>query len=83
VLPCWNVVRGFDLVSGKSLWSFDLIPGAEQFGSETWTGPDGANAWGGLAFRPWLAYIATGSPHPNYLACITAATTCSPTAWWR
>ena len=70
VLPCWNVVRGFDLASGKSLWSFDLIPGAGQFGSETWTGPGyGANAWGGLALDSGrgIAYIATGSPHPNYL----------------
>ena len=70
VLPCWNVVEAFDLLTGKSLWTFDLIPQSGQFGSDTWTGPGyGANTWGGMALdnARGIAYIATGSPHPNYL----------------
>jgi outer membrane protein assembly factor BamB len=51
VLPCWNVVEAFDLLTGKSLWTFDLIPRSGQFGSETWTGGlgYGANTWVGMA----------------------------------
>jgi quinoprotein glucose dehydrogenase len=59
ILPCWNVVRAFDLSSGKSLWSFHLM-----------TGPGyGANTWGGMALDSarGIAYVSTGSPHPNYL----------------
>jgi quinoprotein glucose dehydrogenase len=70
ILPCWNVVKAFDLFSGKTLWSFDLIPGEGEAGHETWTGPGyGANSWGGLALDSarGIAYISTGSPHPNYL----------------
>jgi quinoprotein glucose dehydrogenase len=59
VLPCWNQVRGFDLLTGKSLWQFDLLaePGY------------GANSWGGMTLDAarGIAYISTGSPHPNYL----------------
>ncbi len=70
VLPCWNMVKAFDLLTGKTLWTFDLIPPSGEFGNDTWTGPGyGANCWGGLALDSarGIAYISTGSPHPNYL----------------
>ncbi len=70
ILPCWNQVLAFDLVSGKSIWNFQLVPEPGEFGSETWNGPGyGANSWGGMALdsRRGIAYISTGSPHPNYL----------------
>jgi quinoprotein glucose dehydrogenase len=70
LLPCWNVVRAFDLETGKSLWRFDLVAGAGQFGGDTWTGSGyGANSWGGMALDSarGIAYVSAGSPHPNYL----------------
>ena len=70
VLPCWNVIEGFDLLTGKTLWTFDIIPQPGHLGSDTWTGPGyGANTWGGMALDEarGIAYVSTGSPHPNYL----------------
>ncbi len=70
VLPCWNVVRGFDVRSGRELWSFNVVPGQGEYGAETWSGPAyGGNTWGGMAMDEarGLAYVSTGSPHPNYL----------------
>jgi quinoprotein glucose dehydrogenase len=70
VVPCWNVVEAFDLLTGKSLWRFEIIPRAGQPGGDTWTGEGyGANCWGGMALDRvrGIAYVSTGSPHPNYL----------------
>ena len=70
VLPCWNAVKGFDLLTGKLLWTFDAIPDGGQVGGDTWTHRGyGANTWGGMALDNvrGIAYISTGSPHPNYL----------------
>ena len=67
VVPVWNIVRGFDLFSGKLLWEFPLISGAAGTGSGRLA--KGANAWGGMALdvERGIAYIATGSPHPNFI----------------
>jgi quinoprotein glucose dehydrogenase len=70
LLPCWNVVRAFDVASGSLLWSFNLIPSSGEYGSGTWAGPGyGANTWGGMSLDQdrGIAYVSTGSPHPNYL----------------
>lgn len=70
ILPCWNVVRAFDLLTCKETWSFHSIPRRGEFGHETWTTPGyGANTWGGMALdeKRGIAYVSTGSPHPNYL----------------
>lgn len=70
LLPCWNVLRAFDVESGSPLWSFNMVPTAGEFGSDTWTGPGyGANSWGGMSLDQdrGIAYVSTGSPHPNYL----------------
>ena len=62
VIPCWNVVRAFDLTTGRPLWSFNLVADGAEF---KW----GANCWGGMALDEGrgIAYISTGSPHPNFL----------------
>ncbi len=59
IVPCWNVVRAFDILSGKELWNFHLMTGSGY----------GANTWGGMALDNGrgIAYVSTGSPHPNYL----------------
>jgi len=70
LLACWNLVRAFDLETGSSIWSFSLIPRPREFGGDTWTGPGyGANTWGGMSLDQdrGIAYVSTGSPHPNYL----------------
>lgn len=67
VLPVWNVVKGFDLFSGQLLWEFPLIQGAAGTGSGKLD--KGANAWGGMALdlERGIAYVSTGSPHPNFV----------------
>ncbi len=62
-------VFGFELLTGKPLWTFHTIPQPGEFGYDTWDGPEqGANCWGGIALdgERGIAYIATGSPKPNY-----------------
>lgn len=63
-------VFGYDVVSGKLLWRFHTMPTGTEFGADTWNPPDkGANCWGGMSLDEsrGIAYIATGSPKPNYL----------------
>jgi quinoprotein glucose dehydrogenase len=70
VLPCWSVVSAFDVATGSPLWNFNMVPWPGQYGSDTWKAPGyGANTWGGMALDDdrGIAFISTGSPHPNYL----------------
>ncbi len=62
-------VWGHDVRDGKRLWSFRTIPRDAEFGADTWSAPEqGANCWGGLALDEarGIAYVATGSPKPNF-----------------
>jgi quinoprotein glucose dehydrogenase len=62
-------VFGFDLVTGKKLWTFHTIPQPGEFGYDTWDPIDeGANSWGGIALdeQRGIIYVATGSPKPNF-----------------
>ncbi len=70
VAPLWNVVKGYDVRNGDQLWEFHMIPREGEFGYDTWDRPDdGANTWGGMALDDGrgIAYVATGSPHPNII----------------
>jgi quinoprotein glucose dehydrogenase len=70
ILPCWNVVKAFDVQTGELRWLFHMIPTGNEFGSGTWSHPGyGANTWGGMALdlARGIAFISTGSPHPNYI----------------
>jgi len=63
-------VFGYDVVSGAQLWRFHTLPTGGEFGADTWARIDkGANCWGGMSLDEsrGIAYIATGSPKPNYL----------------
>jgi quinoprotein glucose dehydrogenase len=64
-------VWGFDIVSGKHLWTFHTVPHPGEFGYDTWDRPEeyGANCWGGMAMDEvrGIAYITTGSPKPNFV----------------
>ncbi len=63
-------VFGFDIRSGALLWTFKTKPDAGEYGHETWSSIEqGANCWGGIALDEsrGIAYVATGSPKPNYI----------------
>jgi quinoprotein glucose dehydrogenase len=65
-------IRGFDIRTGKQLWTFNLIPQAGEFGAETWKngtkpGTDGVgknDAWAPYSADPdlGLVYIPVGMP---------------------
>jgi len=64
-------VWGFDVVTGKLLWTFHTVPEPGEFGYDTWdqTVTYGANCWGGMAMDEvrGIAYITTGGPKPNFI----------------
>ncbi len=63
-------VYGYDIRTGVMLWTFKTKPDAGEYGHETWSNIEqGANCWGGMALDEsrGIAYVATGSPKPNYI----------------
>src|SRR5258706_5206746 len=72
VVPGFEMdVWGFDVVTGKLLWTFHTVPHPGEFGCETWDRPEdyGANCWSGMAMDEMrgIAYISTGGPKPNFI----------------
>jgi quinoprotein glucose dehydrogenase len=65
-------IRGFDVRTGKQLWTFNLIPQKGEFGAETWEngsapgtpGVGKTNAWATYSADPelGLVYIPVGMP---------------------
>lgn len=64
-------VWGFDVVSGRQLWTFHTVPHPGEFGYDTWdhTEEYAANCWTGMALDEvrGIAYISTGGPKPNFI----------------
>jgi quinoprotein glucose dehydrogenase len=64
-------VWGFDVVSGKLLWTFHTVPHPGEFGYDTWdhTETYAANDWAGMAMDEvrGIAYISTGGAKPNFI----------------
>lgn len=64
-------VWGFDVVTGRLLWTFHTVPHPGEFGYDTWdqTEPYAANDWSGMAMDEvrGIAYIITGGPKPNFI----------------
>jgi len=64
-------VWGFDIVTGKHLWTFHTVPHAGEFGYDTWDRTEGygANCWSGMAMDEvrGIAYVSTGSPKNNFI----------------
>lgn len=61
-------VYGFDVRTGETLWRFYSVARGEEFGSETWDGPQaGANGWSGLAMDEarGIVFVALGAPRPD------------------
>jgi len=66
-------VRGFDVRTGKELWTFHTIAQEGEFGNETWENGSwkytgGANPWGSLTADLELGYVyvPTGTPTNDY-----------------
>ena len=67
-----GAIRGFDVHTGRQLWTFNLIPQPGEFGAETWTsgskvGSEGVgknDAWAPYSADPelGLVYIPVGMP---------------------
>jgi len=64
-------VWGFDVVSGKQLWTFHTVPQPGEFGYDTWdhTESYAANDWTGMALDEvrGIAYISTAGAKPNFI----------------
>jgi quinoprotein glucose dehydrogenase len=64
-------VWGFDVLTGKLLWTFHTVPHPGEYGYETWDHTEGyaANCWTGMAMDDarGIAYISTGGPKPNFI----------------
>ncbi|HEY1111807.1 MAG TPA: PQQ-binding-like beta-propeller repeat protein, partial [Opitutaceae bacterium] len=61
-------VYAYDVRDGKPLWRFSSVARGEDFGAETWDGPQaGANGWSGLSIDDarGIAFIALGAPRPD------------------
>ena len=69
----FNVVSGYDVNSGRSLWSFSVLrnPKDDRVAADAASDSNdrGANVWGGMAAdsRRGIIYVATGAPHPNFI----------------
>lgn len=61
-------VYGYDVRTGNELWRFHSVARGEEFGAETWAGPQaGANGWSGLSLDDGrgIAFVAFGAPRPD------------------
>ncbi len=66
-------VRGFDIISGKLLWTFHTIPLPGEFGYDTWPKNaykkfGGTNNWSGMVLdeNRGVVYFGTGSPSSDF-----------------
>ena len=80
-------VRGYDVRSGKRLWTFHTIPHPGEFGNDTWLNDSWAytgNTACGRRFRPMKSSdmcICPSNRRPaTFTAAIVRATTCSRAA---
>ena len=64
-------IFGYDVRTGASLWRFHTVPTGNEFGADTWKGPQRAFAiaWGGLSMDEdrGIVYPAVGAPHPDFV----------------
>ena len=77
-------LRAYDVVSGKLVWQFHVVPRPGEFGYDTWPKDawkyiGGTNTWGELTVdaERGIAYFPTGSPRSTSMAPIATVRTCS------
>jgi quinoprotein glucose dehydrogenase len=68
-----GIVHAYDVRTGKRVWSFNPIPKAGEFGSQTWLGGSNeysgsGNVWSSGIYDPELdyVYLPTSTPTNNY-----------------
>ncbi|MEQ1897141.1 MAG: hypothetical protein ABL971_07125 [Vicinamibacterales bacterium] len=68
-----GIVRAWDVRTGKTLWTFNIIPLKGEFGYDTWLNNSAdtmaaANAWGGVTYDPETdhVYFVTSNPGNDY-----------------
>jgi quinoprotein glucose dehydrogenase len=66
-------IRAFDVLTGKLVWRFHVIPRPGEFGHDTWEGDSwvdrgGANAWSILSIDPerGMVFLPLTSPSSDY-----------------
>jgi quinoprotein glucose dehydrogenase len=64
-------IYGFNARTGMLLWRFHTVPRGDEFGADTWQGPDPgqANCWGGLSLDDdrGTVFAAIGAAQPNFI----------------
>ena len=69
----FNIVSGYDVKTGRSLWSFSVLPLEKNDRTAEGVPLDltdrGGNVWGGMSADTGrgIVYLATGAPHPNFI----------------
>lgn len=64
-------IHAFDAASGKSLWTFNVIPTGDESGADSWSGGQatgGGSSWSSMAVDPKhrLLFVPTGNPGPDF-----------------
>ena len=69
--PGW--MRGFDVTSGATKWTFHTIPQGDEYGNDTWAGDSWRHTgkvgvWSMMSADPELGYVylPTNTPAPDY-----------------
>ena len=64
--PGW--VKGIDVRTGETKWTFRTVPQADDFGSETWLNESCTNVWSLMSVDDELGYVylPTGTPTSDY-----------------
>lgn len=69
----FNIVSGYDVKTGRNIWSFSMMPLEKNNRTADGVSLDltdrGANVWGGMSadVGRGIVYLATGAPHPNFI----------------
>ena len=63
-------VRGYDVRTGRLLWTFRTVPSETEFGYQTWLNGSadysgGANVWAGMSYDPELDYVYLPTSTPT------------------
>ena len=66
-------MRGFDVKSGRTKWTFHTIPQGDEYGNDTWAGDSWretgkVGVWTMMSADPELGhlYLPTNTPAPDY-----------------
>ena len=82
-------IRAFDVLTGKLVWRFHVVPRPGEFGHDTWEGDSwqdrgGVNAWSNLSVdrERGLVFLPLTSPSADYYGGDRPGRICSAIPWW-